>query len=103
MMLVDGDAVLEEKLSNPRKVVGRPIVTSVLVVPKRPADLVVALGDSISDGVRDKPSEPHGWVSYHSGATRRGQEVQIDGDCHRRNWRQQGSSQRMGAICAGQG
>jgi len=64
MMLVDGDAVLEEKLSNPRKVVGRPIATSVLVVPERPADVVVALGDSISDGVRAKPSEPHGWVSY---------------------------------------
>jgi lysophospholipase L1-like esterase len=63
MMLVDGDAVLEEKLSNPRKVVGRPIATSVLVASERPINLIVALGDSISDGVRDKPSAPHGWVS----------------------------------------
>ncbi len=63
MVLTDGDTLLSEKLAEARKVTSRPVVTSVLVTPAQPTRVVVALGDSITDGVREKPSEPHGWVA----------------------------------------
>lgn len=67
MLLVDGNALTSDTFQGARKVALRPIMTSVLVIPERPARVVVALGDSITDGVRDKPSEPHGWVAVLSG------------------------------------
>jgi len=63
MVLTDGDTLLSEKLVEARKVTSRPVVTSVLVTPAQPTRVVVALGDSITDGVRERPSEPHGWVA----------------------------------------
>jgi lysophospholipase L1-like esterase len=67
MLLTDGDTLLSEKLAGARKVTSRPVMTSVLVIPERPTQVVVALGDSITDGVRDKPSEAHGWVATLAG------------------------------------
>ena len=61
-LLADGNQLMSETFTNARKVAMRPIMTTVLVVPERPTRVVVALGDSITDGVRNKPSEPHGWV-----------------------------------------
>ena len=67
MLLVDSNAVTSETFLGTRKVAMRPIMTAVLVVPERPTRVVFALGDSITDGVRDKPSEPHGWVAVLAG------------------------------------
>ena len=63
MMFTQGDAVMSEVITEARAVTSRPIMTSVLVAPARPTRAIVAMGDSITDGVRDKPAEPHGWVA----------------------------------------
>jgi hypothetical protein len=40
----------------------RPLVSGVLVEATRATKVVVAYGDSITDGGRDRPSQPHGWA-----------------------------------------
>lgn len=40
----------------------RPLVSGVLVEAERPTKVIVAFGDSITDGGRASPSEPHGWA-----------------------------------------
>lgn len=62
MLLSEGNDVLSEKFPSTRRVVSRPLITAVLVQPKHPARVIVALGDSITDAVRDKPAIPRGWV-----------------------------------------
>jgi lysophospholipase L1-like esterase len=59
---VDEDAVMSATLQNPQRIMGRPIVSGVLVARVKPTGVIVAFGDSITDGVRTKPGEPHGWV-----------------------------------------
>ena len=63
MLMADGDAVLEEKMPNATSLVGRPIVSGVYVQTTQQARVIVALGDSITDGNRSKPTAPHGWPS----------------------------------------
>jgi lysophospholipase L1-like esterase len=62
MLLSEGNDVLSEKFPSTRRVVSRPLLAAVLVQPEHPAGVIVALGDSITDAVRDKPTIPRGWV-----------------------------------------
>ena len=62
MMRVDGNAVSDIDLLGAKPVMGRPIVSGVLVAADKPRPVIVAFGDSISDGGRGKPIEPHGWA-----------------------------------------
>jgi lysophospholipase L1-like esterase len=62
MTWVDDDAVMSATLREPRQTVGRPVVSGVLVARDRPAKVIAAFGDSITDGERMKPAEPHGWA-----------------------------------------
>ena len=63
MLLSDGDDVMTEKFPSTHRVSGRPLVSAVLVTPERPARVVVALGDSITDALRNAPAVPRGWVA----------------------------------------
>lgn len=62
MTWVDDDAVMSASMRDPRQTVGRPIVSGILVARDRPAKVIAAFGDSITDGERMKPAEPHGWA-----------------------------------------
>jgi lysophospholipase L1-like esterase len=63
MSLVDEeDAVMSATFNNPKRTIGRPFVSGVLVARNRPAKVIAAFGDSITDGARMKPAEPHGWA-----------------------------------------
>jgi lysophospholipase L1-like esterase len=55
-------------MKDPRRATSRPPISGVLVARDRPAPVIAALGDSITDGARTKPAEPRGWVG---GLTRR--------------------------------
>ena len=63
MTLTEGDTVMTEAPAEARKLYGRPIMTALLVLPKQPAHVVVAIGDSITDPSRNVPTEKHGWVA----------------------------------------
>ena len=63
MLVSPSNDIALEHPTEGRWITSRPIVTAVLVKPKRATRVVVAVGDSITDGVRDKPSEVHGWVA----------------------------------------
>jgi lysophospholipase L1-like esterase len=62
MNWVDEDAVMSAAWKDPRGSAGRPFVSGVLVARDRPAKVIAAFGDSITDGARMKPAEPHGWA-----------------------------------------
>jgi lysophospholipase L1-like esterase len=63
LLFSEGDELLSEKFHSTRRISSRPLVTAVLVKPERPTRVVVALGDSITDAVRDTPTVPHGWAA----------------------------------------
>ena len=65
------DAVMTPHLAAPQIVHGRPVVTGVYVQRKDPAAVIVAFGDSITDGARFAPEQPHGWVDPLSRALAR--------------------------------
>jgi lysophospholipase L1-like esterase len=60
MSAAPGDQTGVATLQNARSVVGRPVVSAVAVATDRPFALVVAFGDSLTDGLRPKPG-PHGY------------------------------------------
>jgi lysophospholipase L1-like esterase len=62
MLLSEGNDVLSERFPSTHRVVSRPLLTAVLVQPEHPGRVIVALGDSITDAVRDQPAMPRGWV-----------------------------------------
>jgi lysophospholipase L1-like esterase len=62
MELADVDAVMAATLPKPTTIVSRPLVSGILVASRRPVGVIAALGDSITDGGRGNPAEPHGWV-----------------------------------------
>lgn len=62
MALSDVDAVMEAILPQAKTIVSRPLVSGILVASPRRIGVIAALGDSITDGGRGKPAEPHGWV-----------------------------------------
>jgi lysophospholipase L1-like esterase len=59
---VEGDRVMDASFDAPSSVMLRPAVSGVFVNAKSRSDVVVALGDSITDGARSKSDVPHGWV-----------------------------------------
>jgi lysophospholipase L1-like esterase len=63
MLQADDDAVMSPAPANAKAIAGRPVVSGVLVARDRPTGVIVALGDSITDGVRSSPTEPRGWVA----------------------------------------
>lgn len=67
MALSDIDAVMEATLPQATTIVSRPLVTGILVASPRRIGVVAALGDSITDGGRINPAEPHGWVHTLAG------------------------------------
>jgi len=67
MLLSDGNDVLSEKFPSTHPVVSRPLITAVLVQPEHPGRVIVALGDSITDAVRDPSTMPRGWVEVLAG------------------------------------
>lgn len=62
-LVAAGDRVMSVMFPATERVVSRPLVTAVLVKAASPARVIVALGDSITDGVRSSSSVPHGWVA----------------------------------------
>jgi lysophospholipase L1-like esterase len=62
MGLSDRDAVMDAKLPAATALHSRPIVTGILVTGRQTPGVIVAFGDSITDGSRPIPTEPHGWV-----------------------------------------
>src|ERR1700730_6790224 len=57
-----GNDVLATTLPEAQPRMYRPLVSGVLVEATRPTKVIVAYGDSITDGGRDHPSQPHGWA-----------------------------------------
>jgi lysophospholipase L1-like esterase len=56
------DAAMSASFKDAKRTMGRPIVSGVLVARDRPTHVIAAFGDSITDGARIKPVEPHGWA-----------------------------------------
>lgn len=59
--LVPGDQTMREVFDNPAMMPGRSLVSAVSVSSSRPPRVIVALGDSITDGNRARDDELHGW------------------------------------------
>jgi lysophospholipase L1-like esterase len=62
MNWTDEEAAMRASFADSRPTMGRPFVSGVLVARSRPTPVIAALGDSITDGARLKPAEPHGWA-----------------------------------------
>lgn len=60
MSVAPGDQTAAARLENARSVLGRPLVSAVAVAADRATPLVVAFGDSLTDGLRPKPGA-HGY------------------------------------------
>lgn len=56
-----GNQVLNAALDRPTKVKGRPLLTGISVLSKTVPQVIVAFGDSITDGNRAEPGMAHGW------------------------------------------
>lgn len=59
--LAPGDQTLSDSLQTPRQLTGRPLVSGVAVLSDHPTSVIVAMGDSITDGSRSAPNALHGW------------------------------------------
>ena len=61
MQFGPGDQTLAGRLSESDTIIGRPPVSAILVSDDWPKRVIVALGNSITDGNRPKMAELHGW------------------------------------------
>jgi len=61
MSTADGDQTSTEKLTGASSIIGRPLVSAVNVLTRKPPRLIVAFGDSITDGNRAKLGELRSW------------------------------------------
>ena len=61
MGLGEGDQALSPALSGADTIIGRPPVSGVMVRSAHPPRVIVALGDSITDGNRPALGQLHGW------------------------------------------
>lgn len=61
MMGAEGDQTRSERLEGGSLAVGRPIVTGASALADGRPSVIVAFGDSITDGNRMNPGELHGW------------------------------------------
>ena len=60
--LLEGNAVADAAFAGAKQVFARPVVTGVLVATPKPHPVIVAFGDSITDGGRGSPAQAHGWA-----------------------------------------
>lgn len=56
-----GDQTLREQLDRATVLKGRPLVSGISVLAEEPPHVIVAMGDSITDGNRSMPGAAHGW------------------------------------------
>jgi len=61
MAMGEGDQILSTALSGADTIIGRPPVSGVMVRTAKPPRVIVALGDSITDGNRPALGQLHGW------------------------------------------
>lgn len=61
MVLADGDQTMRESADGAKPLPGRPLVSGVEVLTRDVPRVIVALGDSITDGNRSKPGVLHSW------------------------------------------
>ena len=61
MSVAPGDQTARDRLNNAQYLPGRPIVSGAMVHSTRSPRIIVALGDSITDGSRSTPKETRGW------------------------------------------
>lgn len=61
MAMAAGDQTMSPNLEGQSAIRGRPFVTGAAVLTGKPPRLIVALGDSITDGNRDKPGALRSW------------------------------------------
>lgn len=61
LSLSEGDQVMRDAPDNARTIRGRPIVTAAEVLTSKPPRVIVAFGDSITDGNRDQLGVLRGW------------------------------------------
>lgn len=57
----DGAQAMQDSFRTARSITGRPIVSGVSVLTNTSPQVIVALGDSITDGNRAAPTAQHGW------------------------------------------
>lgn len=60
-VLASGNQALSEQLEQPRQMTGRPLVSGVCVAGDKSPRVIVAFGDSITDGNRSILGQLHGW------------------------------------------
>ena len=61
MAFAGGDQTMAAVLTGSDTIIGRPVVSAVSVLSDDPPAIIVALGDSITDGNRPKLGQLHGW------------------------------------------
>lgn len=61
LSIADGDQTMREVLDSAKAVSGRPIVTGAEVLTRNAPRVIVAFGDSITDGNRNKPGVLRSW------------------------------------------
>ena len=61
MAMASGDQTMSPSLEGQTTIRGRPFVSGAAVLTGKPPRLIVALGDSITDGNRDKPGALRSW------------------------------------------
>ena len=59
--LASGNQTLSEQLQQPRLMTGRPLVSGICVSGTQSPRVIVAFGDSITDGNRSASGQLHGW------------------------------------------
>lgn len=61
MVFAPGNQIHQSALEDQTVFLGRPIVSSIQVETRNPVSVIVALGDSITDGLRYEFETTHGW------------------------------------------
>ena len=61
LVIAEGDQTMREALDGAKAISGRPIVTGAEVLTPRAPRVIVAFGDSITDGNRSKPGAVRSW------------------------------------------
>ena len=61
MSVAPGDQTLNDQMEQAQYLPGRPLVSGAMVLSADPQRVIVALGDSITDGIRSAGAETRGW------------------------------------------
>lgn len=62
MLLAEGDQTANAQLVHAKAITGRPFVSGAAVQSLRPLPVIVAMGDSLTDGVRGNPAQLRGYA-----------------------------------------